>query len=88
MYTHKHVKCFINLNSTVQMQNIVWKYWDNRNWAAFTGSIAKQINDAFKAGQHSIKFTNNRRRYMIDFVTMMQVKIISIFYVTCTFHAS
>lgn len=57
------------------MENIAWKYWDNRNWSTFTGSVAKQITDAFKSGAHTLKFTNNRRRYMIDFVSMVQMNL-------------
>lgn len=57
------------------MDKILWKYWDNRNWTNFTpASVNKQLSDAFKSGLRTIKFTINRRRYMVDFSLMVQVR--------------
>uniref|UniRef100_A0A915HR54 UBA domain-containing protein n=1 Tax=Romanomermis culicivorax TaxID=13658 RepID=A0A915HR54_ROMCU len=58
-----------------RLDRITWKYWDNRNWSNFTLQINKQITDAFKAGNRIFKFVNNRRRYMIDFILMVQVNL-------------
>lgn len=58
-----------------QMGDMVWKFWDNRVWSNFTPAVNKQLSDAHAAGHQTLRFTVNRRRYLVDFRTMTQVRI-------------
>ncbi len=52
-----------------------WKYWDNRQWVAFSPAVTQQIRDAYEKGDLSVKFTIQRRRYMVDFANMNQMNL-------------
>ncbi|XP_076304373.1 LOW QUALITY PROTEIN: HECT, UBA and WWE domain containing E3 ubiquitin protein ligase 1 [Tachypleus tridentatus] len=52
-----------------------WKWFDDRTgrWNSYTGSNNKTIDDAYKVGEQSIRFTAGRRRYTVQFSTMVQI---------------
>ena len=41
-------------------------------WQGYQAANNKTINDAFWAGEQSVKFTTGRRKYNIQFGSMMQ----------------
>ena len=45
----------------------------NGKWCPYAATSNKQIDDAFWAGEQSAKIQNGRRKYSIQFGTMMQV---------------
>ena len=51
-----------------------WKWFDvgAGKWQSYQSSNNKTINDAFWAGEQSVKFTTGRRKYSIQFGAMMQ----------------
>ena len=53
----------------------VWKWFDivSGKWCAYTAANNKIIDDAFWAGQNSIRVTAGRRRYLLQFSSMIQV---------------
>ena len=55
----------------------VWKYFDLQSgrWTKYQAQNNKAIDDAFWAGEASVRITseNGRRKYIIWFGTMMQV---------------
>ena len=52
-----------------------WKWFDvgAGKWQGYQAANNKTINDAFWAGETSVKFTTGRRKYNIQFGSMMQV---------------
>ena len=52
-----------------------WKWFDisNGKWCPYAATSNKQIDDAFWAGEQNVKIQNGRRKYSIQFGTMMQV---------------
>ncbi|ESO02925.1 hypothetical protein HELRODRAFT_81131 [Helobdella robusta] len=52
-----------------------WKWFDDRSgkWSNYGAGNNRTIDDAYWEGQTSVKFTAGRRRYMIQFNTMIQV---------------
>lgn len=53
----------------------VWKWFDivSGKWCPYTASNNKIIDDAFWAGQSSVRVTAGRRRYLLQFSSMIQV---------------
>merc|ERR1719187_14784 len=51
-----------------------WKWFDvgAGKWQGYQAANNKTINDAFWAGEQSVKFTTGRRKYNIQFGSMMQ----------------
>merc|ERR1719427_1192346 len=51
-----------------------WKWFDvgAGKWQGYQAANNKTINDAFWAGETSVKFTTGRRKYNIQFGSMMQ----------------
>jgi E3 ubiquitin-protein ligase HUWE1 len=52
-----------------------WRWFDERSgkWNPYTGSNNKAIDDAYKAGEARIRISAGRRKYTIDFGTMIQM---------------
>lgn len=52
-----------------------WKWFDDRSgkWTNYTPGNNKTIDDAYKVGESVIRFTAGRRKYTIQFGTMVQV---------------
>ncbi|XP_037772840.1 E3 ubiquitin-protein ligase HUWE1-like isoform X4 [Penaeus monodon] len=55
--------------------NHVWKWFDmsTLKWCAYSASNNKTIDDAYWAGETSIRIINGRRKYTIQFNSMVQV---------------
>ena len=53
----------------------VWKWFDivSGKWCPYTAANNKIIDDAFWAGQNSVRVTAGRRRYLLQFSSMIQV---------------
>lgn len=53
----------------------VWKWCDlaSGKWCPYTAANNKIIDDAFWAGQNSVRVTAGRRRYLLQFSCMIQV---------------
>ena len=53
----------------------VWKWFEisNGKWSPYAASNNKIIDDAFWAGQNSVRVTAGRRRYLLQFSSMIQV---------------
>ena len=53
----------------------MWKWFDivSGKWCPYTAANNKIIDDAFWAGQNSIRVTAGRRRYLLQFSSMIQV---------------
>ncbi len=53
----------------------VWKWFDivSGKWCPYTASNNKIVDDAFWAGQNSVRVTAGRRRYLLQFSSMIQV---------------
>jgi E3 ubiquitin-protein ligase HUWE1 len=51
-----------------------WKWFDlsNGKWCSYALPNNKTIDDAFWAGEASVRIQNGRRKYSIQFGTMMQ----------------
>lgn len=52
-----------------------WKWFDDRNgkWNSYTAANNKTIDDAYKAGEQSVRFTAGRRHYTVQLSTMVQI---------------
>ena len=53
----------------------MWKWFDivSGKWCPYTAANNKIIDDAFWAGQNSVRVTAGRRRYLLQFSSMIQV---------------
>merc|ERR1719312_362214 len=51
-----------------------WKWFEvaSGKWQEYQAANNKTINDAFWAGEQSVKFSNGRKKYNIQFGAMMQ----------------
>ena len=58
-----------------QGKNRVWKWFDDRTgkWSVYNDSNNKTIDDAFVEGENIVKFSASRRRYTVNFSTLVQV---------------
>ena len=54
-----------------------WKWFDlsNGKWMAYEAENNKTIDEAFWAGEPSVRINNRRRKYTIWFGNMMQVSL-------------
>ncbi|XP_078001474.1 E3 ubiquitin-protein ligase HUWE1-like [Glandiceps talaboti] len=52
-----------------------WKWFDDRNgkWCHYSANNNKTIDDAYYAGESSIRFAAGRRRYTVQFNHMVQI---------------
>ncbi|XP_053377275.1 E3 ubiquitin-protein ligase HUWE1-like isoform X3 [Mercenaria mercenaria] len=52
-----------------------WKWFDDTSgrWCKYSAGNNKTIDDAYQAGESSVKFTAGRRRYTVYFSSMVQV---------------
>ncbi|XP_060587198.1 E3 ubiquitin-protein ligase HUWE1-like isoform X3 [Ruditapes philippinarum] len=52
-----------------------WKWFDDTSgrWCKYSASNNKTIDDAYQAGESSVKFTAGRRRYTVYFSSMVQI---------------
>lgn len=69
--TTKRRSQLINIIGT----NHIWKWFDDRGgrWSSYGPGNNKTIDDAYWAGQTSVRFTAGRRRYLVQFNTMIQI---------------
>lgn len=59
----------------VDLQRRSWRWFDERTgkWTTYTPSNNKIIDDAYKAGESYIRFAAGRRKYTVQFCTMVQI---------------
>ncbi|XP_053096515.1 E3 ubiquitin-protein ligase HUWE1 isoform X2 [Pangasianodon hypophthalmus] len=52
-----------------------WRWFDDRSgrWCSYSASNNSTIDSAWRAGETSVRFTAGRRRYTVQFNTMVQV---------------
>ncbi|OTF71675.1 E3 ubiquitin-protein ligase HUWE1-like protein, partial [Euroglyphus maynei] len=52
-----------------------WKYFDERTvrWSTYQPETNKTIDEAFRSGEHFCKIQVTRRRYTVNFTTMLQI---------------
>ncbi|MBN3301500.1 HUWE1 ligase, partial [Amia calva] len=52
-----------------------WRWFDDRSgrWCSYSASNNSTIDTAWRAGESSVRFTAGRRRYTVQFNTMVQV---------------
>ena len=52
-----------------------WRWFDDRSgrWCSYSASNNSTIDSAWWAGESSVRFTAGRRRYTVQFNTMVQV---------------
>ncbi|XP_015788441.1 E3 ubiquitin-protein ligase HUWE1 isoform X3 [Tetranychus urticae] len=52
-----------------------WKWFDDRSgkWTMYTLNNNKTIDDAYKNGESFVRFTASRRKYTVQFSTMVQI---------------
>lgn len=53
-----------------------WRWFDDRSgrWCSYSASNNSTIDAAWRAGESSVRFTAGRRRYTVQFNTMVQVR--------------
>ncbi|CAH1782935.1 unnamed protein product [Owenia fusiformis] len=61
--------------SKIMTKSRTWKWFDDRSgrWCNYSISNNKTIDDSYFNGDSSIRFTAGRRRYTVQFTTMVQV---------------
>uniref|UniRef100_A0A8C4MDM2 E3 ubiquitin-protein ligase HUWE1 n=1 Tax=Equus asinus asinus TaxID=83772 RepID=A0A8C4MDM2_EQUAS len=59
----------------LQSNNNNWRWFDDRSgrWCSYSASNNSTIDSAWKSGETSVRFTAGRRRYTVQFTTMVQV---------------
>ncbi|RWS15637.1 E3 ubiquitin-protein ligase HUWE1-like protein, partial [Dinothrombium tinctorium] len=52
-----------------------WKWFDDRTgrWSSYAVNNNKTIDDAYKAGESFVRFCATRRKYVVQFSTMVQI---------------
>nr|DBA13759.1 TPA: hypothetical protein GDO54_017098 [Pyxicephalus adspersus] len=57
-----------------------WRWFDDRSgrWCSYSASNNSTIDAAWKAGETCVRFTAGRRRYTVQFTTMVQVTMMMI----------
>uniref|UniRef100_A0A0G2JVW5 HECT, UBA and WWE domain containing E3 ubiquitin protein ligase 1 n=1 Tax=Rattus norvegicus TaxID=10116 RepID=A0A0G2JVW5_RAT len=66
----------INVIKTyLQSNSNNWRWFDDRSgrWCSYSASNNSTIDSAWKSGETSVRFTAGRRRYTVQFTTMVQV---------------
>ncbi|XP_069065433.1 E3 ubiquitin-protein ligase HUWE1 isoform X1 [Pleurodeles waltl] len=63
------------MNKYLQANGNNWRWFDDRSgrWCSYSASNNGTIDTAWKAGETSVRFTAGRRRYTVQFTTMVQV---------------
>uniref|UniRef100_A0ACB8ENN4 E3 ubiquitin-protein ligase huwe1 n=1 Tax=Sphaerodactylus townsendi TaxID=933632 RepID=A0ACB8ENN4_9SAUR len=63
------------MNKYLQANGNNWRWFDDRSgrWCSYSASNNSTIDTAWKAGEISVRFTAGRRRYTVQFTTMVQV---------------
>ncbi|KAJ3586121.1 hypothetical protein NHX12_012522 [Muraenolepis orangiensis] len=63
------------MNKYLQPNGNNWRWFDDRSgrWCSYSASNNSTIDSAWKAGESSVRFTAGRRRYTVQFNTMVQV---------------
>ncbi|XP_066470425.1 E3 ubiquitin-protein ligase HUWE1 isoform X2 [Tiliqua scincoides] len=63
------------MNKYLQTNGNNWRWFDDRSgrWCSYSASNNSTIDTAWKAGETSVRFTAGRRRYTVQFTTMVQV---------------
>ena len=74
--------CFLTLgmNRRAALEPICthsWKWFDvgTGKWCTYAQPNNKTIDDAFWAGDSSVRIQHSRKKYIIQFGTMMQVRV-------------
>ncbi|MED6257408.1 E3 ubiquitin-protein ligase huwe1 [Ataeniobius toweri] len=63
------------MNKYLQPNGNNWRWFDDRSgrWCSYSASNNSTIDSAWRAGESSVRFTAGRRRYTVQFNTMVQV---------------
>ncbi|XP_064415282.1 E3 ubiquitin-protein ligase HUWE1 isoform X2 [Latimeria chalumnae] len=63
------------MNRYLQPNGNNWRWFDDRSgrWCSYSASNNSTIDTAWRAGETSVRFTAGRRRYTVQFTTMVQV---------------
>uniref|UniRef100_A0A8C9VIV4 E3 ubiquitin-protein ligase HUWE1 n=1 Tax=Scleropages formosus TaxID=113540 RepID=A0A8C9VIV4_SCLFO len=63
------------MNKYLQPNGNNWRWFDDRSgrWCSYSASNNSTIDLAWRAGESSVRFTAGRRRYTVQFNTMVQV---------------
>ncbi|XP_036596594.1 E3 ubiquitin-protein ligase HUWE1-like, partial [Trichosurus vulpecula] len=63
------------MNKYLHASSNNWRWFDDRSgrWCSYSASNNSTIDTAWKAGETSVRFTAGRRRYTVQFTTMVQV---------------
>uniref|UniRef100_A0A671TAI7 E3 ubiquitin-protein ligase HUWE1 n=1 Tax=Sinocyclocheilus anshuiensis TaxID=1608454 RepID=A0A671TAI7_9TELE len=63
------------MNKYLQPNGNNWRWFDDRSgrWCSYSASNNNTIDSAWRAGETSVRFTAGRRRYTVQFNTMVQV---------------
>ncbi|KAG8447780.1 hypothetical protein GDO86_015044 [Hymenochirus boettgeri] len=65
----------MQMNRYLQSNGNNWRWFDDRSgrWCSYSASNNSTIDTAWKAGETCVRFTAGRRRYTVQFTTMVQV---------------
>ncbi|XP_069738899.1 E3 ubiquitin-protein ligase HUWE1-like [Phaenicophaeus curvirostris] len=68
-------KRMARLSQYLQATGNNWRWFDDRSgrWCSYSASNNSTIDAAWRAGDTSVRFTAGRRRYTVQFTTMVQV---------------
>ena len=77
LFIDLHEKVVLGMNRRDALRTVCchnWKWFDlsSGKWCSYAQPNNKTINDAFWAGEASVRIQNGRRKYSIQFGTMMQ----------------
>ena len=77
LFVDLHEKVILGMNRRDALRSVcshTWKWFDlsNGKWCSYALPNNKTIDDAFWAGEASVRIQNGRRKYSIQFGTMMQ----------------
>nr|XP_015209351.1 PREDICTED: E3 ubiquitin-protein ligase HUWE1 [Lepisosteus oculatus] len=63
------------MNKYLQPNGNNWRWFDDRSgrWCSYSASNNSTIDTAWRGGESSVRFTAGRRRYTVQFNTMVQV---------------
>ena len=63
--------------SVLKISNHAWKWFEmsTAKWCTYTPNNNNTIDDAYWRGETSVRITNGRRKYTIQFNTMVQVSL-------------
>ena len=79
LFIDLHEKVLLGMNRRARLAKICtrdWKWFDisSGRWCPYAAANNKLIDDSFWAGETHVKITNGRRKYVIQFGSMMQVQ--------------